>query len=79
MKFELMVSSKIKRSRKSRGRPLSGFHEAYGLILEEIDEFWDEVRKKPRNRNVKRALLELSHISAAAQMAAEDLCGGRRD
>jgi hypothetical protein len=46
-------------------------HEAYAVILEELDEFWDEVRKK--EHCPEKMLRELIQIAAMAQRAAEDL------
>lgn len=46
-------------------------HEAYAVILEEVDEFWDEVRKqKPEKADMLKELLQ---ISAMAQRAIIDL------
>ena len=48
-------------------------HEAYGVILEEVDEFWDEVKKKRQNRDYANILKELVQIGACCQKAAESL------
>lgn len=58
-------------------RPYNSMHEAYAVLAEEVDEFWDEVRKKARNRNTKDAYKELIQIAAiatayAAQIKEED-------
>jgi len=35
-------------------------HEAYAVILEEVDEFWDEVKKKkPDYKNMKTELIQI--------------------
>lgn len=50
-------------------------HEAYGVILEEVDEFWDEVKKNPTkhwDRGVK-AREELVQIAAMAIRAIYDV------
>lgn len=46
-------------------------HEVYAVILEEIDEFWDEVKKIRHNKELMR--LELLHIAAMACRASVDL------
>jgi len=52
---------------------LHSAHEAYAVILEELDEFWDEVRKKGDVIEPAKMLKELIQVSAMAQRAAEDL------
>jgi len=39
-------------------------HEAYGVILEELDEFWDEVKKKRNLRNTDNMRKELVQVAA---------------
>lgn len=43
---------------------LSSIHEAYAVLLEEVDEFWDEVKKKASKRNKKNMKKELVQIAA---------------
>lgn len=61
------------RQQYERKRPFMSFHEAYAVILEEMDEFKDEVWKKPRNREPANLVEELVDIAAACQKAAQDL------
>lgn len=44
--------------------PLNSMHEAYAVILEELDEFWEEVRKKSGERNHVNARTELIQTAA---------------
>jgi len=46
-------------------------HEAYAVTLEELDEFWDEVKRVRHNKELMR--LELMHIAAMACRASIDL------
>lgn len=48
-------------------------HEAYSVILEEVDEFWDEVKKKRSERDPAKMRSELMQIAAMACRAAIDL------
>lgn len=48
-------------------------HEAYSVILEELDEFWVEVKKRKENRNLIAMRTELIHIAAMATRAIHDL------
>ncbi len=50
-------------------------YEAYSVILEEVDEFWAEVKLKARLRNKDRMLSELVQIAAMSQKTAEDVLG----
>ena len=54
-------------------KPMNSAHEAYAVILEELDEFWEEVRKKRIDRDPVKMLNELVQIAAMCQRAAEDL------
>ena len=72
--FQLHVDCEIKRARKKHA-PLNSAHEGYAVILEELDEFWEEVRKKREARNKQAMYNELVQIAAMAQRTAEDVLG----
>ncbi len=59
----------------ARGKhsPIHSAHEGYAVILEELDELWEEVRKKRAERSDERMWNELVQIGAMAQRVAEDL------
>ena len=46
--------------------PLSSLHEAYAVLLEEVDELWEEVKKNPRKHPDCRALARREAIQVAA-------------
>lgn len=48
-------------------------HESYAVLLEEVEEFWAEVKLKKELRSRPKMLMELVQIAAMAQRAAEDL------
>jgi hypothetical protein len=54
-------------------RPMGSLHEAYAVILEELEEFWEEVRKKAKDRSNADMLFELVQVAAMCQKTAEDL------
>lgn len=58
---------------RSKHRPINSAHEGYSVILEELDEFWEEVRKKRSERSRERMVAELVQIAAMAQRTAEDV------
>lgn len=48
-------------------------HEAYAVLLEEVDEFWEEVRRKRSERSPARMREELVQVAAVAVRAIEAL------
>ena len=54
-------------------KPFNSPHEAYGVIAEELDEFWEEVRKKGYLRSRPAMMLELLQIAACAMRYADEL------
>jgi len=53
--------------------PLNSAHEGYAVILEEVDELWQEIKSKRNERDQTAMLVELAHIAAMAGRIAEDL------
>jgi len=49
------------------------YHEAYAVILEELDEFWDIVRQQDSERDPVAARKELIQVAVTAWRAARDL------
>jgi len=72
MNFNKLVVEELKRARKMHG-PVNSIHEGYAVILEELDEVWDEVKKKTKERNLEHLFKELIQVSAMAQKMAEDV------
>ncbi len=46
--------------------PLASIHQAYGLLYEELDEFFDEVRLKRKMRDAEHIREELYQLAAQA-------------
>lgn len=53
--------------------PLNSSHEAYAVIREELDEFWDEVKKKRSERDPELMKKELIQVAAMAIRAIHDV------
>ena len=70
--FEYLVKKQLKETRGKHGRQ-SSLHEGYAILLEEVEEFWDEVKKKHSKRDPAAMLEELVQIASCAQKTAEDL------
>lgn len=71
-KFPELVEGELGLARRQNNR-FNSLHEAYAVLLEEVDELWDEVKKKQRDRKNEDVLAELVQVAAMAQRAAEDL------
>ena len=54
-------------------KPFNSHHEAYAVILEELDEYWEEVRKKRSRRDNIKMRGELRQIAAMAIRAPVEL------
>ena len=72
MDFASLVSAELRRARNGH-TPINSLHEGFAVLYEEVDELWDEVRKKPDDRNRGQVLAELIQIAAMARRVAEDL------
>ncbi len=69
--FTELVAQELEKARRKHPQGMRSAHEAYGVILEEVDEFWDLVKaQKPSNADL---LSELKQIATMCQRAAEDL------
>ena len=71
-KFSALVETEIICAR-GKHNPINSAHEGYAVILEELDEFWEQVRKKRINQDHSEMLSELVQVGAMAQRTAEDL------
>ena len=71
-KFNQLVQEELKRARQQHG-PMLSIHEGYSVILEELDEVWEEVKKKTKERDLDNLFKELIQVSAMAQKMAEDV------
>lgn len=69
--FPALVEAELNRARRLHPGKQNSLHEAYGVLQEEVDEFWDLVKsKKPDPTKVRE---ELVQVAAMAQRSAEDL------
>jgi hypothetical protein len=48
-------------------------HEAYGILLEEVDELWDEIKKKRRKRDMSKMREETIQVAGIAIRFALDM------
>lgn len=66
------VDEEVKRAQK-HGATFASLHEAYAVIGEEMDELWDIVRQKKRDRDPEKIREELVQIAAMAMKADESI------
>jgi len=53
---------------------MNSHHEAYAVILEELEEYWAEVMKKPSKRNPAALREELVQTAAMCLRTLAELC-----
>ena len=58
----------------ARHRKFNSAHEGYAVLAEEVDELWDEVKKKSSIRSKQRMREEAIQIAAMAARFVYDLC-----
>lgn len=54
--------------------PFNSAHEGYAIILEELDELWNEVKKKAVDRSVDKMIEEAVEVGATALRFLVDVC-----
>ena len=57
-------------------KELNSAHEAYAVLLEEVDELWDHVKTNQTKRNIKDMRSECIQVAAMAIRFAHDICDG---
>jgi hypothetical protein len=70
--FPGCVARELARARARHGN-ITGAHDGYAKILEEVDELWDEVRRREEFRMPGAMFGELVQIAALCQRMAGDL------
>jgi len=54
----------------------SSMYEAYAVVREEVEELWDEIKKK--DRDLVKMRKEAIQVAAMAVRTALDICGGKK-
>lgn len=70
--FPARVGEELLRARK-KYRAMASAHEGWAVLREEVDELWEEVKKKPSKRDPAAMYDELIQVAAMAQRMAEDI------
>lgn len=71
------VAIEIMRAREKHPKGFSSSHEGYAILLEEVDELWDEVKKQTEERSYALMRKEAMQIAAMAIRFIEDVCDPR--
>ncbi len=64
-----LVAEEYEKARKKH-RPMAGAHEGYAVLLEELDELWDEIKSD----NPGRAKKEAIQVAAMALAFIAEVC-----
>lgn len=57
--------------------PFNSAHEGFAILKEEVDELWDEVKKKQTTRDVQKLRREAIQVAAMAVRFVEDVVNGQ--
>ena len=82
MNTEVLRIEKILTHSEKEYGPLASIHQAFGLLYEELDEFFDEVRLKRKRRDAEHIREELYQLAAQAIKTAryaDTFVGAERD
>lgn len=71
------VRAELERANAEYG-PFHSAHEGWAVVQEEVDELWDEVKKKSKVRSARRMREEAIQIAAMAIRFATDICPEER-
>ncbi|SEA23467.1 hypothetical protein [Pedobacter hartonius] len=69
----LEVESELQRAKERFPEKLNSLHEGYAIISEEFDEFWDEIKKKEKDRDFFKLKTEGIHVIAMMIRTLQDL------
>jgi hypothetical protein len=58
---------------------MNSAHEGYAVLLEEVDELWDQVKVKQGKRDVAKLRHEAVQVAAMALRLIVDICDGGRE
>lgn len=62
------ISNEYRRAR-TKHAPMRGAHEGYAILLEEVDELWDEVKKRdPSKAEMRKEAIQIAAMALAFVM-----------
>jgi len=69
------IGQEVMRAR-AKFKPFNSAHEGYAVLLEEVDELWEEVKRHQSARNPERMRTEAVQVAAMAVRFLTDVLGG---
>jgi hypothetical protein len=72
-RYLVMCREELRRAQWLHARPFANSLEGLGVLLEEVDEFWDEVKRKEHDD--VRLVDELVQVGAMLLRIGKDICG----
>lgn len=63
---------------KNNWPPFNSAHEGFAILKEEVDELWECVRTKQKNRDLKQMKKEAIQVAAMAVRFASEVCSEER-
>ena len=58
--------------------PFNSAHEGFAVLAEEVDELWEHVKTKQKNRDLDAMYVEAIQVAAMAIRFASELCDEER-
>ncbi len=71
------IADELARARRKHPKPQHSSHEGFAVLLEEVDELWEEVRAQTEERSYAKMRKEAIQIAAMALRFVEDVCEPR--
>jgi hypothetical protein len=69
----LDIEKELQRAQARFPNKINSLHEGYAIVLEELDEFWAEIKKKEQERDMKKLKTEGVHVIAMLVRMLQDL------
>jgi hypothetical protein len=72
------ILAEVERS-KMHGETFASLHEAYAVMLEEVDEVWDVTRQKRRDRSgphLRKEFIQIAAMAVKAINSMDNFIGG---
>jgi len=73
------IDAEVERARR-HGDTFASLHEAYAVILEEVDEVWDITRQKRRERSeleLRKEFIQIAAMAVKALASMSNFIGGK--
>ena len=67
------VAEELDRALRKHGK-MANAHEGYAVILEELDELWDEIKVRQSKRRPKKMKREANQVAAMAMRFVMEIC-----